>query len=459
MSTADRTNNDNMVLELTTAMDMVSFPDHIETIDMSDLPSASPARPALTMLTAPQPTDYRPYDELGTPHNPIDFEAPKFDRGRRDEVLCYFPDTGTEQVVKNVLFQDYSIEYSDPDAKVTQAYWPVPHKSPIQTIMGHVEICFVLERCKTSKDDLSDYGDDESDEEEDIVFQLTNQRVAVKVNYSKKMESLRNRHAEDPLKEIAAMQIIGDAHPNVLGCITVLYDVKLAQLNVVMKFCQNGDLFELLQSSTTTTAMPEARARYWFRQFMQGVQYLHSVGICHRDLSPENVMIDQNDCLIIDMGMCIRMPYLDATGKVVQSKQQGGKQRCLLLPQGACGKLPYMCPEIFRNKSPFDGQAADLFTAGTILFCMVTGNRSYTQPHASDPQFYWMTHGVEQLLSDWSIILSPEGTHLLKNLLQINPRLRLTLDEVVNHPWFAMPDDPPPQLTGRPIRRTLAASI
>jgi serine/threonine protein kinase len=77
---------------------------------------------------------------------------------------------------------------------------------------------------------------------------------------------------------------------------------------------------------------------------------------------------------------------------------------------------------------------------------MVTGNRSYQRPHLSDAQFYWMTMGLEQLLSDWNVRLSPEGIHLLKNMLQVDPRLRLTLDEVLNHPWFMYPDEEPVEL-------------
>ena len=65
------------------------------------------------------------------------------------------------------------------------------------------------------------------------------------------------------------------------------------------------------------------------------------------------------------------------------------------------------------------------------------------RPHASDPQFYWMTRDLNQLLSDWQIQLSPEGLHLLQNMLQINPRLRLTIEEVMAHPWFSFPDERP----------------
>jgi serine/threonine protein kinase len=178
---------------------------------------------------------------------------------------------------------------------------------------------------------------------------------------------------------------------------------------------------------------------------MQGLQFLHGVvGICHRDLSPENIMIDGNGCVIIDMGMAIRIPYTDPKNPKLVTDVKQGTQRRLIKPQGTCGKLPYMSPEIYRNRQDFDGVLVDVWTAGTILFCMLTGNRSYGKPSPSDPQFYWMTNGLNALLDDWGVQLSPEGVDLLKGMLQVDPRLRLTTEEVLNHSWFRHADEPMP---------------
>jgi len=54
-----------------------------------------------------------------------------------------------------------------------------------------------------------------------------------------------------------------------------------------------------------------------------------------------------------------------------------------------------------------------------------------------------MTHGIDQLLVDWSIEISREGVDLLQGMLSIDPRKRLTLAQVANHPWFSFPDDAP----------------
>lgn len=402
------------------------------------IPMTPPPQPA-PVLRTPQESDERPWDLLGPPADPLNFDRPRFDRGRRDQVLCYIPDTEAYERFNNVLFRDEAT--SGPRRqRMELAYYPLPYKRPIKTIMGHVEICRVLQRSRLSvhDDDSSRCSVDEEedeDEESEVCFELTDRHVAVKVNFDSRMRELRNRHAEDPIKEISAMQLIGDNTPHVLGCSEVLYDPGNQTLNIVMRYCQSGDLFQRLQESQAMDdegppGMPEAQARFFFRQIMTGIRALHDKGVCHRDISPENVMLDQDESVIIDLGMCLRVPRV-------------GDRRCLIKPQGACGKLPYMSPEIYRNRSAFDGAAADVWTAGTILFCMVTGNRSYQRPHASDPQFYWMTRDLNQLLSDWTIQLSPEGLHLLQNMLQVNPRLRLDIDEVLNHPWFSFPDERP----------------
>ena len=400
------------------------------------------------------PLRRRPLDvvaDAGAPAPPIDFDRPQFERGRRADVVCYIEETQTHSVAKNVLFRDYSREYADVDgglSRVVEAYWPLPFKDKIKTIMGHVEICLVLTRSpsgdnKSISSSSSDSSyDEEEDEEEEIVFQCSNRYVAVKVNYSRNMERLRGKHAEDPLKEISAMQLIGNDHPNVMGVIDVLFDGQ--NLNVVMPYAGSGDLFALLQEAQQHgVGFSEPVARFWFRQIMAGIQHLHSKGICHRDLSPENVMIDNDLGLIIDMGMAIRVPYSDPNSPINVTDISRGIQRRLIRPQGACGKLPYMSPEIFINRRPFDGGAVDIWTAGTILFCMTTGNRSYQQPHETDPQFYWMTVDLKRLLSDWNINLSKECVHLMESMLTVDPRMRLTLDEVLNHPWFNGPDERP----------------
>jgi serine/threonine protein kinase len=418
------------------------------------MPPASSASSPSAAAAAAHASQSRPLDQLGPPSEPIAFPRPQLLRGRRGTVLCYNSTTKEHEVLNNVLFRDFG---RNAGGTVRHAYWKIPYKEPIQTIMGHVEMCRVLDRSTRQHDDDSsceaEDGDnyDTDDDDDEIVFEWTDKCVAVKVNYTDRMDRLRDQHAENPLQEIAAMQLLGEEPLHVLGAMEVLFDGQ--NLNLVMRFCDSGDLFQLLQETQNridappdTPGLTEGECRFWFRQIMDGVDFLHSKGICHRDLSPENIMIDGKEGVIIDMGMCLRVPYMDPTNSTARtdiSGSRGQTTRCLFRPQGACGKLPYMDPVIYANRRPFDGAAADVWTCGTILFCMITGNRSYQRPHMSDPQFYWMTQGLRQLLSDWRVNMSEPGIALLHGMLELDPRLRLTIDEVRNHEWFNFPDEQP----------------
>lgn len=303
------TQGKDMVLELSQRIEVVTCED-----------SSSPRKPPATPLAS----DHRPLDDLAPASDPIHFPKPSFARGRRAEVLCYIPQTGDHKVVQ-ALFRDLD------EADKPMAYAPVPGKRPIKTIMGHVEICVVLEPCCM---DESQSDDDESNGDDEMVFQSTNQYVAVKVNDCERMDQLKGQHAEDPLQEIAAMQL-AQAHPNVLGIIEVLFDGK--SLNVVLPYCDKGDLFQVLQDysmQSDAPGMPEGQVRYWFRQVLAGVRHLHAVGICHRDLSPENVMIRGTQGVVIDLGMALRVPYEDEKGAVVDVTR--GRKRRWIKPQGTC---------------------------------------------------------------------------------------------------------------------------
>ena len=87
----------------------------------------------------------------------------------------------------------------------------------------------------------------------------------------------------------------------------------------------------------------------------EGLHHLQSKGICHRDLSLENILVDGERCLIIDFGLCLRVPYTDKRNPNAVADVHQGVMRRLIKPQGTCGKHQYMAPEIFQNSDNFDG--------------------------------------------------------------------------------------------------------
>jgi len=113
------------------------------------------------------------------------------------------------------------------------------------------------------------------------------------------------------------------------------------------------------------------------------------------------------------------------------------KRRYMMKPQGTCGKWIYMSPEIYKNREPFDGYTVDMWAAGVILFLMVTGFPPWERACQTDERFKYMTAGyLVQMLTEWNLGLSSDLMDLLQRMLFLDPKDRLSLDQVRAHPWM-----------------------
>ena len=204
----------------------------------------------------------------------------------------------------------------------------------------------------------------------------------------------------------------------------------------IMPYCSGGELFDALERKNRFT---ELEARYWMRQILRGLAFLKNAGVAHRDLSLENLLVHNRSLLLIDMGMCLRVPLVDDNNNPGQNQQQQHNKtlRHLITPQGACGKWHYMSPEICKNKQPFDGHAVDLWAAGVILFLMLTGFPPWERAALSDERFKYMSNGyLVQMLTEWNVGLSADAMDLLQRMFWLDPLDRLSLEQVWNHPWM-----------------------
>lgn len=184
----------------------------------------------------------------------------------------------------------------------------------------------------------------------------------------------------------------------------------------------------------------------------KGIDFLQSRGVCHRDLSLENILVHNENSLIIDMGMCLRIPYTaDPQNPNATTDVTRGSMRRLMRPDGTCGKHNYMSPEVFANNEAFDGFAIDLWSVGVILYIMLTGFPPYDQASLADPRFEVIVSGrlVDQL-HEWGVRLSDDIGNLLQNMLQLDPRNRLTLEQIARHPWVMFGDVHPPAERAQP---------
>jgi serine/threonine protein kinase len=254
--------------------------------------------------------------------------------------------------------------------------------------------------------------------------------VAIKIISRSKMIEIGASY-ENPLSEIAAMQHIGSHHniSELIECIGTSNSIFM-----VMSFCNGKDLMDVLQEKKgrngpvqSPVLFEESKARSYFNDLVTAVEHLQSKNICHRDLSLENIMLHNDKCVIIDMGMCIKVPVISNTNC-----------NMLIKPQGVCGKNNYIPPEIVANTVSFETNAVDSWQLGIILFSLVTGFPPIERACMDDQRYALICEpdGFRRLVAVWRLAMSPSLMDLLSALLHPTARCRPSIAAIRQMNWM-----------------------
>jgi serine/threonine-protein kinase HSL1, negative regulator of Swe1 kinase len=154
-------------------------------------------------------------------------------------------------------------------------------------------------------------------------------------------------------------------------------------------------------------------------------------------MSLENILVDEyRTSVVIDLGMCLRVPYDDGEMKGGISDVRAGTLRRLINPLIPCGKPNYISPEVLKSEEPFDGFAIDLWATAVILFIMLVGLPPWEFAREEDPRYRMVARGgLAKMLLSWKREISPLAADLLQRMLKEDPRGRLSLCEIRDHPW------------------------
>ncbi|CAN0401841.1 unnamed protein product, partial [Ascophyllum nodosum] len=246
---------------------------------------------------------------------------------------------------------------------------------------------------------------------------------AIKEMSTQKIRETRRRLYEDPLREVSVLQHLSrEEHVNVLQCTEALRDQE--GIYIVTPFF-GGELFDVL---TEKGRFSEEEARPLFRQVLDALLHLKRHGVCHRDVSLENLLLDEaNRVKLIDFGLALRIP-----------QTADGRAR-VLPPQGACGKQNYISPEVLMNAGSFDGFAVDVWACGVLFFILLTGVPPFELALPSQDQRCHLVAVEEKLgdlLSIWKMPLSAEVIDMIQSCLIYEPQRRPSLEDLRRHPWF-----------------------
>ncbi|CAH0669202.1 unnamed protein product [Spodoptera exigua] len=153
-----------------------------------------------------------------------------------------------------------------------------------------------------------------------------------------------------------------------------------------------------------------------------GIQYLHELEIAHRDIKCENVLLTANyNVKISDFGFA--RFCLDDTDGLAQSETY-------------CGSMSYAAPEILRGK-PYLPKPTDLWSLGVVLFVML--NKSMPFDDTRMRKLYEQQMGKKyRFRSRVGSVVSAECKSVVKHLLEPDPGLRHSAQQVLNSEWIAM---------------------
>jgi 5'-AMP-activated protein kinase catalytic alpha subunit len=196
-------------------------------------------------------------------------------------------------------------------------------------------------------------------------------------------------------------------HHNIIQIYSVIENPTTIFL--IMEYASGGELYDYI---VLKKRLSDFEACKFFHQIVNGVEYIHKVGVVHRDLKPENLLLDhKNNVKIVDFGL--------------SNIYKNG-----LNFKTPCGSPCYAAPEMIQGKI-YNGMQVDIWSVGVILYAMLCGFLPFDDPD-NDVLYQKIIEGKFNLPN----FLSDNAKDLLKNVLSTDPNKRYTLRQIRSHPWF-----------------------
>ncbi|KAH0479140.1 MAG: hypothetical protein KVP17_004773 [Porospora cf. gigantea B] len=191
---------------------------------------------------------------------------------------------------------------------------------------------------------------------------------------------------------------------------------------LVLEKANGGDLGTLLRRNV---CLPEYQCRCYFRQVVLAVAGLHQSGVAHRDIKPENMLLFRTgesplqwQIKLSDFGAAVAVTAESATSDLI------------------CGTVPYTSPETLSGR-PYDPLGADLWSLGVALFVMCEGYLPYHAQESIQKALWAFSKPLEvPRRNALGVELSPVLIALLRGLLTVDPRRRITMVELSRHQWW-----------------------
>ncbi|ORY60624.1 kinase-like domain-containing protein [Pseudomassariella vexata] len=246
-------------------------------------------------------------------------------------------------------------------------------------------------------------------------------------------------------------------HPNIVE--TFRLATEKGRWNHVMEFCSEGDLYSLVSKKYLQDESRQLDRCCLFKQLVQGVNYLHSNGIAHRDIKLENLLITKDSKLkITDFGVSevfsgIHPGLREAGGQC----GQGMSDEIRLCKPGICGSMPYIAPEVISKHGEYDPRPLDVWSCAIVMIYLTFGANLWDKAEVTTkgPETYnKLVRGWQKVnelrvqdpetykdgypnIDAFNFFVNPVPLRrLLLNMLNPDPAKRVTIKDVVNNRWM-----------------------
>ncbi|XP_063233334.1 aurora kinase C-like [Bacillus rossius redtenbacheri] len=201
-------------------------------------------------------------------------------------------------------------------------------------------------------------------------------------------------------------------HPRILELLTYFHDAE--KIYLVLEYAPGGELYKFM-NKMPSVQLPQELAAKFVHQVASALQYCHQNNVMHRDIKPENLLLDiQGNIKVSDFGWSCH--------------SESNRRNTM------CGTLDYLPPEMVESKQY--SYFVDNWCLGVLLYEFLVGkppfeseNDKITYKRISNVDIRWPPH------------IPPGAKDLISKLLVHTPSKRLSLEDVMRHPWVVQNKD------------------
>ncbi|KAF8213526.1 hypothetical protein K438DRAFT_1902573 [Mycena galopus ATCC 62051] len=260
--------------------------------------------------------------------------------------------------------------------------------------------------------------------------------MAVKEIKFQELSGLPNLYAQIK-DELSVMELLH--HPNIVEYYGI--EVHRDKVYIFEEFCQGGSLAALLEHGRIED---ESIIQIYTMQMLDGLAYLHGQGIVHRDVKPDNILLDHRGVIkFVDFGAA---KILAKNQRTMQRSRRGLDNSVGMVAPGFPVKGPqnsltgtpmYMSPEVIKNEKRGRHGAMDIWSLGCVVLEFATGKKPWSN---LDNEWAIMFHigvATQHPPLPEPDQLSSLGIAFIKECLTIDPMLRPSADDLKNHLWLS----------------------